>query len=283
MSKKAKFFSSLFLVLSLLLIQVGRVLAAPSLQSQSSVSGIIQSITLETNTVTGVTLVSIVLIDSDQLQQTVRVSLETAISQGFVVLNGDGKSVINDAALGKPVEIDEASIVPIRQETQHPIGSALATFFSGIVGMDYETIMAAHEQGTGFGVIAQALWLTTKLESKAEIFEALIEAKRTGDFSAFILEDGSSPQNWGQLRNAILDQELNTSVGIVISDRDNNDNGNGQDHNGNGSDNNNGHGQGNNENNSANGNGHDQGNNGNDNEHGNGNGNGHGRDNDNGK
>ncbi len=248
MTNKMKFFFSLILALSLFPFQVGGVLAAPTLQSQSSVSGMIQSITLETNTATGVTLVSIDLIDAEQLLQTVRVSLETAIAQGFVVLNGDGKPAINNAALGQPVEIDSSSIIPTRQELEHPVGSALATFFAGIAGMDYETVMTAHEQGAGFGVIAQALWLTTKLEGDAEIFEALVEAKQTSDFSAFILEDGSLPKNWGQLRKAILDKDQKNSVGVVMSDPDhNNGNGNGQDNNGNGSENGNGNGNGNND------------------------------------
>ncbi len=248
MTNKMKFFFSLILALSLFPFQVGGVLAAPTLQSQSSVSGMIQSITLETNTATGVTLVSIDLIDAEQLLQTVRVSLETAIAQGFVVLNGDGKPAINNAALGQPVEIDSSSIIPTRQELEHPVGSALATFFAGIAGMDYETVMTAHEQGAGFGVIAQALWLTTKLEGDAEIFEALVEAKQTSDFSAFIFEDGSLPKNWGQLRKAILDKDQKNSVGVVMSDPDhNNGNGNGQDNNGNGSENGNGNGNGNND------------------------------------
>lgn len=233
MTNKTKFFFSWILALSLLLVQIGGVLAAPALPNQSTVSGMIQSITLESDTVTGVTLVSISLMDANQLLQTIRVSLETAIAQGFVVLNADGKPSINNAALGKSVEIDPSSIIPTRQETEHPVGSALATFFAGIDGMDYETIMAAHEQGVGFGVIAQALWLTTKLEGDSEIFEALIEAKQTGDFSTFILEDGSSPENWGQLRKAILDKDEKNSVGVVMSDSDHN-NGNGNGNNGNG-------------------------------------------------
>ncbi len=81
--------------------------------------------------------------------------------------------------------------------------------------MDYETIMSAHEQGVGFGAIAQALWLTTKLEGNAEIFEILIEAKQTGDFSAFVLEDGSSPENWGQLRKAIIGKDKKIASALL--------------------------------------------------------------------
>ncbi|HJQ15035.1 MAG TPA: hypothetical protein VJ830_09830 [Anaerolineales bacterium] len=239
MTNKSNFFFSLILTMSLLLTQIGGVLAAPILPRQSTVGGMIQSITLESDTVTGVTLVSIDLMDANQVLQTIRVSLETAIAQGFVVLDEDGKPNINNAALGKSVEIDPSSIIPTRQETEHPVGSALATFFADIAGMDYETIMTAHEQGVGFGVIAQTLWLTTKLDGDSEIFEAMIEAKQTGDFSTFVLEDGSSPENWGQLRNAILDKDEKNSVGVVISDSAHN-NSQGNNGNGNGNDNGNG-------------------------------------------
>jgi hypothetical protein len=205
-------------------------------------SGVVQSITLEADTITGVTIVSVDIIDSDQAVQNVRVSLESAIALGLVVLNGDGKPGINSLALGTAVEIDSASVIPSESETQHPVGSALATFFSDIDGIDYETIMTAHEQGVGFGVIAQMLWLTTKLEGTSEIFEELVQAKQTGDFSAFILEDGSTPENWGQLRKAILEKGKKNSVGVVISNPQNNGNGNGT-NNGNGNNSNNSQGK----------------------------------------
>jgi hypothetical protein len=265
MKKSIQFFLSFPLALGILLLQAGGVFAAPAMQSSSPVSGVVRSITLEANTVTGVTLVSVDVLDSDQALQSVRVSLETAIALGLVILNGDGKPGINDSALGKQIQIEPSSIIPTRQENQHPVGSALATFFSDIPGLDYETIMSAHEQGVGFGVIAQTLWLTTKLEGDAQIFESLIEAKQTGDFSAFILEDGTTPENWGQLKKAILAKDKKKGLGIVIS---------------NSSD----HGNGNNENNGNNGNGGGNGNSsGVGNGNGQGNGNNHGEDKDKGK
>ena len=243
---RTKFMLSLTLALSIFLMQVSGVFADSALQNRNPVIGLVQRITLEANTITGVTLVSIDVIDDNQTVQTVRVSLETAIDQGFVVLNGDGKPIINQAALGKQVEIDPSVIIPIHEENQHPVGSVLATFFSDITGLEYVTIMSAHEQGLGFGVIAQILWLTTKLEGSAETFEALIEAKQTGDFSAFVLEDGSTPKNWGQLQKAILAKDKNNSLGVIISDSNGNGNGNEKDKDNNGNGNGNGGGNGNN-------------------------------------
>ena len=230
---RLKLFLGILLGLSLLLVQVGEALAAPVYSSSAPVGGVVQSITLETDSTTGVTIVILAVMDSDLATQSVRVNLETALALGLVVLNGDGKPGINDVALGKPVEIDPTQVIIAKEEDQYPVGSALATFFSGIEGLDYGTIMGAHEQGVGFGVIAQALWLTTKLEGDAEIFEALITAKQTGDYSAFTLEDGSTPENWGQLRKAVLEKGKN-GLGVVMSSQGDNENGNAKDNNNNG-------------------------------------------------
>jgi hypothetical protein len=225
MINRPKVSLSLILALVLVMTQVGGVFAAPAWQGTPPITGLVQGITLVADTITGVTIVSVDITDSDQAVQNIRVSLESAITLGLVVLNGDGKPEINSLALGKPVEIEPSIVIPSQAETQHPIGSALATFFAEIEGIDYETIMSAHDQGVGFGVIAQMLWLTTKLEGDAEIFGELVHAKQTGDFSAFILADGSTPQTWGQLTKAILDKNEKNNLGVVISSAHNNGNG----------------------------------------------------------
>lgn len=263
MTHKTRFFPSLVLALTLLLVQVGGVFASPARQNPNPVGGIVQSITLEADTVTGVTIVSVDVMDSNDAMQSVRVTLEVAIAQGLVILNGDGKPEINNSALGQPVEIAPASLIPNDEENDHPVANALATFFSDIEGIDYQTIMTTHEQGVGFGVIAQTLWLTTKLEGDAAIFEELIHAKQTGDFSSFILEDGSSPENWGQLKKAILGKDKKDGLGVVISNSNNHGNGNddnpgnhGNDNDGgNGNDNSDGNGSGGGNNGGAHGNG----------------------------
>lgn len=265
MTHKTRFFLSIVLTLTLLAIQVGGALAAPAIQNPAPVSGIIQSITLEADTVTRVTIVSVDVVDSDASLQSVRVSLETAIAQGLVVLDGDGKPDINSSALGRAVEIDASSLIPAHEENQHPVANALATFFSDIDGLNYGTIMSAHEQGVGFGVIAQSLWLTTKLEGDAETFEELIHARQTGDFSAFLLEDGSSPESWGQLKKAILEKDKKNGLGVVVSHNHGNGNGNNLGDHGNGN-------NGGNNNAVGNGNGGENGNGGGNNDGGNGNG-----------
>lgn len=258
---RIKLLFSTILIIIISMGQVGGVLAAPAAQQASPISGTIQSITLESDPTTGVVTVIVAVIDSDQMAQNVRVSQETAVSLGLIVLDGDGNPVINEQALGDMVEIDPSTVIPNQEESQHPVANALATFFSDIQGLDYDAIMAAHEGGVGFGVIAQALWLTEKLGGNSEIFDKIIEAKTTGNYDAFTLEDGTIPQNWGQLRKAILNGDKKNGPGVAISHHDNPGNGNG---NANGNGNSNG-------NNSDKGNDKDKGNNGNSNGNGNGN------------
>lgn len=245
-----KFIINLILIAIILFVQVGGVFAASSIQTSTPISGTIQSITLETDATTGITIVIIDIIDNDQITQRVRISQETAIVLGIVILNSDGKPGINNVALGKPIEIASADMIPAREESQHPVGSALATFFSDIAGIDYASIMEAHDQGMGFGTIAQTLWLTRKLEGNAEVFETLLKAKQSGDYSAFVLGDGSIPENWGQLKKAILANNGNNGVGVIMSDANENGGGNDKDkdknQNGNGNGSGNGNGNGNN-------------------------------------
>jgi hypothetical protein len=211
---------TLILVFTLLAAQVGVVLA------DGPITGTVQSITIEKDPITGMTTV-LVALQENGASQVARINLSTAASLGLVTLDANGNPVINNSALGKPINIDSKFVITEEQDLQHPVGSALASFFSDIAGLDYDAIMTAHEDGTGFGVIAQALWLTLKLEGGSDTFLEILEAKKTGDFSAFKLEDGTTPKNWGQFKKAILDGEKG-NLGIVMSgnnkDKNKNDN-----------------------------------------------------------
>lgn len=114
-----------------------------------------------------------------------------------------------------------------QEQSKNPVANALAMFFSDIA--DYDGIMAAHKDGTGFGVIAQALWLTTNMEGDSDVFTAILEAKKSGDYTAFTLEDGTVPTNWGQFKKTLLAGDKKQNLGMVISaknkDKHNNDNG----------------------------------------------------------
>jgi len=255
---KTKVFIGIILTVIISMAQVGAVFAAPVSQTATPINGAIQSITLESDPTTGVVTVIVDVMNAGQVSQKIRLSQETGSTLGLLMLDGDGNPVINEAALGKTVEIDPATVIPEQEKKQHPVGNALATFFSDLEGIDYDTIMAAHENGVGFGVIAQALWLTSELGGDSQLFQDLLYAKEHNDYSAFsdFTEDGTTPKNWGQLRKALLDKK---SLGGVMSNHENNGNqGNGTANNQdkNKDKNNNGHGPGNGNNGNGNGNGH---------------------------
>jgi hypothetical protein len=249
-----KLLLGIMLTIIISMAQVGGVLAAPTLQAATPISGEVQSITLESDPTTGVITVIVDLAAANGTLQTRRVSQGTAIELGLVLLDGDGNPVINEVALGETIEIDPTTVIPEQQEPQHPVGNALATFFSDIEGVDYDTIMSAHEDGVGFGTIAQALWVTNELGGDLQLFQDLLYAKQHNDYSAFsdFTEDGVAPKSWGQLRKTLLSQE---SLGVVMSNHDNNrnhSNGNNREKDKNKDKNNNGNGN----SNHGNGNGH---------------------------
>jgi hypothetical protein len=220
---RMKFPLGIFLTIILLVGQVGGVLAAPLSQEAPPIHGTVQGITLESDPATGVTTVIVEVMEPSQSVQQVRLTQETAIALGLVLLDGDGNPVINKKALVKTVEIDPATAIPEKKDHEHPVANALATFFSDIEGIDYDTIMAAHENGVGFGVIAQALWLSSELGGDSQFFQNLLYAKEHNDYTAFsdFTEDGTTPIGWGQLRKALLS---NKGLGPVMSNHDNNGN-----------------------------------------------------------
>lgn len=238
--KASKILTAIVIVSAVLLAQFRTALAAPA-NDDTQLSGTIQSITLETDVNTAVTTVLVTIVENS-VSQTVRISVDTAKALGLVTTDENGTPVINTNTLGTPIQIDTKAVILDDEANRHPVGDALATFFAQVT--DYETIMKAHEDGAGFGVIAQALWLTQKLKGDSETFLAILEAKKTGDYSAFTLEDGTVPTNWGQFKKAVLGGNKNGNLGIVMSNKNKDNHGNGYHNNGNGN-HGNGHGNGN--------------------------------------
>lgn len=214
-----RLFTSLFLVLALLAMTAGTVFA----QETTPITGTIQTVTLETDATTNeITVIVTVLDETTSTSQTVRLSVSDAESLGLVTTDiTTGETNVVEGIEGTTVEIDPTVVipdseVPTTEETQHPVGSALSDFFSDMLGVDYETIMTFHEDGVGFGVIAQALLLTNKLEGDSTTFEALLEAKQSGDYSAITLADGSTPDNWGDVVKSL---KKGDNLGSVMSGR----------------------------------------------------------------
>ena len=218
--KRTKFLLSVLLATIFLAAQVMVVGAAPAAQDTTPITGTIESIVLETDTNTDTTTVVVTLTDEFGETQTIRLSVEDATALGLVTDDSSGP-VVDDGKVGTDVEIDPATVIPDEtiDEAQHPVGSALSDFFSDLLGVDYETIMNYHDDGVGFGVIAQALWMTNALDGDTEIFAAILDAKQNKDFSGIELPDGSTPTNWGQFRKAVMKDrdKSKENLGAVMS------------------------------------------------------------------
>jgi hypothetical protein len=220
---RIKIISSILLTTIFLVTQIIVVGAAPVNQDTTPITGTVESIALETDEETDITTV-VVNLDTADGPQTIRLSLEDAEALGLVVDDGAGNLVPDELAVGTEVEIDPASVIPDdegEEENEHPVGSAISNFFSDFLGVDYDTVMEYHDDGAGFGVIAQALWMTNALEGDSETFSAIMEAKQTKDFSAITLDDGSTPQNWGQFRKAVMGDrdKAKENLGAIMSGR----------------------------------------------------------------
>jgi len=220
---RTKILFSIVLATIFLATQIIAAGAAPANQEDAPpITGTVESISVETDVETGITTVVVTLVDEMGATQTVRLSLEDAAALGLVLED----ETINPDAIGNPTEIDPALVIPdepeeTEEEAQHPVGSALSDFFSDFLGVDYETVMDYHDDGVGFGVIAQALWITNALDGDSETFAAILEAKQNNDYSAITLPDGSTPQNWGQFRKAVMHDrdKSKENLGAIMSGR----------------------------------------------------------------
>ena len=191
----------------------------------TTISGTIDSVSIEVDYATGETIVVVTLTNDLGESQTVRLTADTAESLGLVVLvDEDGDlatppTVSVSATLPETIVIDSSDVLAEEEDKEHPVGSALADFFGSLFDVDYDLVMEYHEEGTGFGVIAQALWMTKALEGDSEIFQAILDAKKSGDYSAFTMEDGSTPTNWGQFRKAVMDdkESAKQNLGAIMS------------------------------------------------------------------
>ena len=218
-----KFPIAILLSFTLLVMTVAPVFAQ---ETTPPLTGTVQSITLETDSTTRETSVVVAFVDDLGEAQTVRVSLETAIAMNLVAPDPTVVTyVVVDAAVGTTVSFESTEILEettdeeLENESLHPVASALSDFFSNLLGVDYDTIMTNNEEGVGFGVIAQALWMTKTLEGDTDMFQAILDAKTSGDYSAVILPDGSTPTNWGQFRKAVFlnKESAKNNLGSIMS------------------------------------------------------------------
>lgn len=223
---KTKIIFSIALTVIFLSFQVLSAGAAPAAQEQTPPTGTIESITIGTNPDTSEDAVIVTFTDAEGTMQTVYLSIEEATALGLVD-GGEGDDlIVNEDAVGTPYNYDPTTLLGSEEETtvegkQHPVGSALSDFFSGLLGVDYDTVMTYHDDGVGFGTIAQALWMTNALDGDTSTFALILDAKKSKDYSLITLPDGSTPTNWGQFRQAVMKdkEQAKENLGFVKSGR----------------------------------------------------------------
>ena len=211
---KTKLLASILVAVAVLFAQVGMVAAAPTAQDTTPITGTIESITTETDT-NGVTTVLVAIVDDLGATQTVRLSVDTAAGLGLVTVDPvSNEVVIVTGQVGQAVDIDPAVVIidEPAEESLHPIAVLLAAFF----GEEGSVVNGYHEDGFGFGVIAQALWMSRNINDDASLAGDILQAKKDGDYSAFFPEGTENvPTNWGQFKKAVAEKKNN--LGVIVS------------------------------------------------------------------
>lgn len=205
------------LTFSLALAAAGPVHAA---QDPAPLTGVVQDVTLLTDPVTEEVTVQVTL-DTATGEVMVVIGLQDARTLGLVTLGpGTQGPAVNADAIGREVTIAPDMLVPDEADGEptgeHPIIRLLADFF----GVEYDLIADLHTDGFGFGVIAESCWASYRLAGDASLCGEIAAAKRSGDYSAITLPDGSTPTNWGQFKQALKAQRsVVETLGAIRSGR----------------------------------------------------------------
>lgn len=221
---RTKFVSSILLAMAVLFAQVGIVAAAPP--TQETTPPTITGITTETDE-NGVTTVLVTLQTEGQPDQTVRISLDYAIELGLIDPTTQEPVLLENVP--PDTTIDPAQVIEVVPEEPaedvHPIATILANFF----GEDASVVNEYHLDGFGFGVIAQAMWMSRNLTGTedavgdASLAGDILEAKRNKDFETFFAEHeefgdvlgDEMPTNWGQFKKLLKEKKQN--LGVIVS------------------------------------------------------------------
>lgn len=189
---------------------------------EEPIIGTVQQIDVEVDELTEETTVLVTLLGEDGITLTVyRISLETAAGPDLELVTVEmvpvDVIVPNEAMIGQEIEINQTDVLE-QIEAPNPVGDALGTFFGNLFGIDPALVTQYHDEGMGYGTIAQAGILAYAMDGDGAMMQAIMDAKLSGDYSTIVLPDGSTPTNWGQLRKAVMDQENAVkNLGAIIS------------------------------------------------------------------
>lgn len=220
---RMKMIAGLTLVAAVLMVVSSTALAAPGAQSVDTATptvtatvtaapivGTIQTINITTTN--GVTSVIVTLtgkLDGKTYTQTY--TLAEAESLGLVTLVNN-QPAVDTTKIGTDLTFTPpAPTVTPTPTSQNPVSALIATFF----GLDYSLVDSFHQDGSGYGVIAQACWMSFEVKGDTSLCSDILKAKQSGDYSAIQLPNGETPTNWGQFKKAV--QEKGQNLGSIIS------------------------------------------------------------------
>lgn len=224
--RNPKLLAVILFIIAVMFAQVGNVAAAPQWQdgTTTTITGTIKSIETRIDE-NGKTIV-VVTVQTEEGIQTVSLSAQEAADKGL--FNLDMQVLL--AGEGDPVElvVDPNDVVPageVTEEEVHPIAWILAEFFDE----DASVVNKYHEDGFGFGVIAQAMWMSRNITGTedetgdASLAWDILQAKQEKDFQTFFDEheeyfvelEGDVPTNWGQFRKTLKEKKNN--LGVIVS------------------------------------------------------------------
>lgn len=222
---KTKSLAAILLVVAVLFAQVGIAFAAPA-QTSTPITGTVTGLSQETDS-NGVTTVLVTVKDDTGAEQTYRVSVDTAVTLGLATLDTTTNTVtlldLTQSPQPMTVTIDPTAVIPDQQTTEfiNPISSILATFF----GLDSTTVQDLHNDGFGFGVIVQALWISrdTDGNANADVAGDILTAKQSKDYATFFENHpeyadqfgDNLPTNWGQFKKVLAEHKNN--LGSIVS------------------------------------------------------------------
>ena len=242
---KAKFLAGILLVVAVLFAQVGTAFAAPVVQEAPTITGTVVALAKETD-FNGVTTVLVTVQDDLGTTQQYRISVDTAVALGLATVDPLTNEVtLADITVPPTVTVDPTTVIA-DEEPFNPVAAILASFF----GVSTTTINQYHEGGFGFGVIAQALWMSRDVEGNTDFVLAgdILRVKQSRDYETFFLNHpeyadqfgDNMPTNWGQFKKLLSENKNN--LGVVVSEQNGNstDHSNQQKHNNKNKDNNHG-------------------------------------------
>jgi hypothetical protein len=242
---RAKVFTNILMVLILIALSGASVWAAPN--GQDLISGVVEDIEIvtEVDPDTGETTTTVLvtlIVETTGETQTVRVSVDTAKEMGLLQVDDNGDLVLDDDGNPIPilidpdapptVDIDSDDVIGDGEEVLHPVALALAEVFDGLLGLEKGEIMGYHEDGFGFGVIAQACWMAYMLNDPDDPNATgitprdILDAKKNhtlGSIDPQLLGVEETPTNWGQFKKAVLKsgkvQKNLANLGAIMSGR----------------------------------------------------------------